>query len=267
MGKEENWDAYLWPSDDGPGATVLRNKYGLHNRAALTQREYDATSKREVQLVIGQAQLPQTHDAAHLKAVHQHLFQDVYDWAGDYRNVNMEKGGRPFLGFVHLDEWLEQSFVQMRATRWGSLDHEQFADAAAAGFAMINYAHPFREGNGRSSRIFLQQCTSDGQFELDFAVITQQSERWNEASRLSVPRHYGGLPDPDPLRGIFREIVVGVGAQEIAGVEDDDGTGAVRASFPLPATEAVRTPPQLGDTARAQPYREQNYGRDSDYGR
>ena len=179
----------------------------------------------------------------------------------------MEKGGRPFLGFDHLDEWLEQSFVQMRATRWGSLDHEQFADAAAAGFAMINYAHPFREGNGRSSRIFLQQCTSDGQFELDFAVITQQSERWNEASRLSVPRHYGGLPDPDPLRGIFREIVVGVGAQEIAGVEDDDGTGAVRASFPLPATEAVRTPPQLGDTARAQPYREQNYGRDSDYGR
>ncbi len=62
MGQEENWDAYLWPSDDGPGARMLRNNYGLHNRAALTQREYDATSKREVQLVIGQAQLPQTRD-------------------------------------------------------------------------------------------------------------------------------------------------------------------------------------------------------------
>jgi len=120
----------------------------------------------------------------------------------------MEKGGRPFLDFGHLDEWLEQSFVQMRATRWGSLDHEQFAQAAAAGFAMINYAHPFREGNGRSSRIFLQQCTSDGQFELDFTVIARQPERWNEASRLSVPRHYGGLPDPDPVREIFREIAV-----------------------------------------------------------
>ncbi len=51
MGQEENWDAYLWTSDDGPGARMLRNNYGLHNRAALTQREYDATSKREVQLV------------------------------------------------------------------------------------------------------------------------------------------------------------------------------------------------------------------------
>ncbi len=279
MGEEDNWNAYLWPSDEGPGATMLRNKYGLHNRAALTQREYDETTDRSLELATGQVQLPQSRDAAHLKAVHRHLFQDVYDWAGEYRTVNMEKGGRAFLDYRYLDEWLEQSFAQMSATRWSSLDHEQFADAAAAGFAMINYAHPFREGNGRSSRIFLQQCTSDGQFELDFTVIAQQSERWNEASRLSVPPHYGGLPDPDPLRGIFREIAVGAGAQEVAGVEDDDcieavrasfplpATEAVRASFPLPATEAVRTPPQLGDTARAQPYREQDYGRDSDYGR
>lgn len=72
---------------------MLRNKYGLHNRAALTQREYDATSKREVQLVIGQVKLPQTRDAAHLKVVHRILFQDVYEWAGEYRTVNMEKVG------------------------------------------------------------------------------------------------------------------------------------------------------------------------------
>ncbi len=98
-------------------------------------------------------------------------------------------------------------------------------------------------------------------------MIARQSERWNEASRLSVPRHYGGLPDPDPLRGIFREIVVAADPHEVAGVEDDDGMDAVRASFPVPATEAVRTPPELGDTARAQPSREQDYGRDSDYGR
>ena len=92
MGQEENWDAYLWTSDDGPGARMLRNNYGLHNRAALTQREYDATSKREVQLVIGQVKLPQTRDAAHLTAVHRILFQDVYEWAGEYRTVNTEKG-------------------------------------------------------------------------------------------------------------------------------------------------------------------------------
>jgi len=246
MGQEENWDAYLWPSDDGPGATMLRNKYGLHNRAALTQREYDETTDRSLELATGQAQLPQTRDTAHLKAVHQHLFQDVYEWAGKYRDVNMEKGGRPFLDYRHLDEWLGQSCEQIRATHWSSLDHGQFAAATAASFATINYAHPFREGNGRSSRIFLQQCTSGGRFALDFAVIARQSERWNEASRLSVPRHYGGLPDPNPLRGIFREIVVAADPHEVAGVEDDDGMDAVRASFPVPATEAVRTPTGAG---------------------
>jgi len=54
---------------------------------------------------------------------------------------------------------------------------------------------------------------------------------------------------------------------EVAGVEDDDYMEAVRASFPVPDTEAVRTPPQLGDTARAQPSREQDYGRGADHGR
>jgi len=96
---------------------------------------------------------------------------------------------------------------------------------------------------------------------LDFTMVDRQSERWNEASRLSVPRHYGGLP------GIFREIVVTADPHEVAGVEDDDGMDAVRASFPGPATEAVRTPPELGDTARAQPSRVQDYGRGADHGR
>ena len=224
-------------------------------------------SKREVQLVIGQVQLPQTRDAAHLTAVHRILFQDVYEWAGECRTVSMEKGGRMFLEYRHLDEWLVQSCEQIGATQWSSLDHGQFAAAAAASFAMINYAHPFREGDGWSSRIFLQQCTSGGRFALDFAVVDRQSERWNEASRLSVPRHYGGLPEPDPLRGVFREIVVAADPHEVAGVEDDDGMDAVRASFPGPATEAVRTPPELGDTARAQPSRVQDYGRGADHGR
>jgi len=155
----------------------------------------------------------------------------------------------------------------MRATRWGSLDHEQFADAAAAGFATINYAYPFREGNGRSSRIFLQQCTIDGQFELDFAVIAQQSERWNEAPRLSVPRHYGGLPDPDPLRGIFREIAVGAGAQEVAGLRTTTAWRRCGRRFRYPPLRPCAHHHSSPTPNAAQPYREQDYGRDSDYGR
>jgi len=121
-------------------------------------------------------------------------------------------------------------------------------------FRYDQQVHPFREGNGWSSRIFLQQCTSGGRFALDFAMVDRQSERWNEASRLSVPRHYGGLPEPDPLRGIFQEIVVTADPHEVAGVEDDDGMDAVRASFPGPGTEAVRTPPELGTPhARSRP--------------
>jgi len=118
----------------------------------LTQREYDATSKREVQLVIGQVKLPQTRDAAHLTAVHRIPFQDVYEWAGEYRTVNMEKGGRTFLDYRHLDEWLVQSSEQIGATQWSSLDHGQFAAAAAAATSSAMINKPIHSGRATGGR-------------------------------------------------------------------------------------------------------------------
>jgi len=262
MPRHYGWEDYFWPN-----TTVLANKLGIVDEAELRDVEYDQVVDRQGEIGRGEVQIARTFDGAHLRAVHAHLFQDVYEWAGQYRTVDMAKGGRAFLPYRHIEEWMNQSAEQITTTPWGSLDHDQFSDAAANVFANVNYAHGFREGNGRSSRIFMQQCTSDGQFELDFTVIARQPERWNEASRLSVPRYYGGLPDPDPLRDMFREITVAASVREDAAVEDDGGMGAARASFPVPATEAVRSPPELGGSARAQPYRGQDYERGGDYGR
>ena len=73
-----SWDDYFWP-----GTTVLANKLGITDPDTLRVKEAARTTRREQELRAGTVDLPRTFDADHLKALHQHLFQDVYEWAGD----------------------------------------------------------------------------------------------------------------------------------------------------------------------------------------
>lgn len=80
-------DPYVYP-----GTTVLRNKFGIDNAAELDRAERLFTTKR------GKRGVPRgDFDLAHLKAIHRHLFQDVYDWAGEIRMVEISKGGSQFM--------------------------------------------------------------------------------------------------------------------------------------------------------------------------
>ena len=72
------WDDYFWP-----GTTVLSNIPGITDQDQLDHYEYFRTAVREQEIHAGAVHIDRTFDAAHLTAVHQHLFQDVYEWAGD----------------------------------------------------------------------------------------------------------------------------------------------------------------------------------------
>ncbi|MFD8249731.1 hypothetical protein [Nocardia sp. NPDC059691] len=72
------WQAYLWPSD--AGEMMLRNRYGLHNEAELARREHRETTKRELEIRTGKVDIPVTGDLAEWRAIHAHLFGNVYDW-------------------------------------------------------------------------------------------------------------------------------------------------------------------------------------------
>src|SRR3984893_7054218 len=85
----DEWDAYFWPNSN-----VLKNKAGLTHAATLRSFEYEATRQRAEQL---RARPLQGHfDTAHYRAIHRHLFQDVYEWAGEYRTVEFWKGRSRF---------------------------------------------------------------------------------------------------------------------------------------------------------------------------
>lgn len=134
-----------------PGTPVLRNKLDLHDQAALEAFEADAVRLR------GEEPLPRGRlSVTHYCAVHRHLFQDVYPWAGRFRSVRIAKGGSMFCYPEHIPSQMAQAFGDLR--RQGflyGLGREEFVAGAAEFLAVLNAIHPFREGNGRTQMVFM----------------------------------------------------------------------------------------------------------------
>ncbi|KSW29941.1 Fic family protein [Cellulomonas sp. B6] len=135
-----------------------------------------------------------------MRAIHRPLFQDVYAWAGEYRTVEMFKWvGRGFAEFRggEVERYLGDVHRLVADTAWRKLDREQFGERAATVFAYLNQAHPFREGNGRTSKVFMEEVAEQSRFTLDFSRVAP--DQWNQASMLSRPDLLAYEPVPNSL--------------------------------------------------------------------
>lgn len=125
---------------------VLENKLGIINSSELAREEERLSKKRALELFETQrfnAMEAGTFKA--LKEIHKYLFQDVYDFAGELRTVNIAKGNFRFAPVMYLQAALENIEKMSQAT----------FDEIIEKYVEMNIAHPFREGNGRSTRIWL----------------------------------------------------------------------------------------------------------------
>lgn len=125
---------------------TLENKLGITDPIELAHREEQLTKKRAQELY--DKHILETFEVgtyAGLAKIHGYLFQDVYDFAGTMRKVNIAKGNFRFAPLLYLSEALQQIDKMPQ----DSYDHiiEKYVE--------MNVAHPFREGNGRSMRIWL----------------------------------------------------------------------------------------------------------------
>lgn len=89
-----------------PGTDVLRNILDIRDPQQLAAFEANATAARLIEL--DAAPLVGQFDVAHLKAIHRHIFQDVYPWAGEFRTVNISKGGHLFGAAAFAERTLEE---------------------------------------------------------------------------------------------------------------------------------------------------------------
>lgn len=167
---DEGYDAF-----DDPyaykGVNVLKNRAGLRHAALLEAFELEMTTLRS------EEPLPKGRfGPAHYRAVHKHLFQDVYAWAGKDRTVRTSKGGNTFCYPEHIGSSLSKLFDRLRyAPFTGGASLEDFARAAAAFLAELNAIHPFREGNGRAQLAFLFLLGARAGHPLDLSKIQRDS--------------------------------------------------------------------------------------------
>ncbi len=125
---------------------ALENKLGLTSSADLAREEERISKKKAVALF--ETRLLDTLPAGKfvtLQAIHKYLFEDIYDFAGEIRTVNMAKGNFRFAPLMYLQVALE-NIDKMPQTNF---------DEIVEKYVEMNIAHPFREGNGRSTRIWL----------------------------------------------------------------------------------------------------------------
>ena len=125
---------------------ALDNKLGLTSTAELDREEERISKKKAAQLF--DRKLLDTFDVgtfAGLAAIHKYLFEDIYDFAGELRTVNIAKGNFRFAPLMYLQAALENI---------DKMPQSNF-DEIVEKYVEMNIAHPFREGNGRSTRIWL----------------------------------------------------------------------------------------------------------------
>lgn len=114
-----------------------------------------------------------TFDLQHLQAIHRHLFQDVYEWAGQIRKVDLSKGDTYFLPHPSIEK--EAAFIFDRLKHKDYLEGLEpgiFSIEAAYCWETINRIHPFREGNGRTQREFINQLAHHNNYHIEWKNIT-----------------------------------------------------------------------------------------------
>ncbi len=188
-------DPYVYP-----GTSVLLNKLDIDTAEALemAERRYYAARLR----TLSPERIELSPDG--FRAIHKHLFQDVYEWAGTYREINMSKGGdAPFCAARFIAAHMEKRFHLIGADAGlESRDPTAFARAASEHINELNAIHPFREGNGRIMRQFLRVLAGRAGHELDLRRIDRQ--KWMEASIIGFHRQ-----DYGPKAELIEQAVAG----------------------------------------------------------
>ncbi len=154
-------DIYLYDDCD-----VLRNLLGIRNQKQLEEAEADYVTYRLKEIV--KEPLQGAYDFAHLLQMHKYIFQDLYDWAGQPRKVNIYKE-EPVLGGLSLDYSdkktiatdAEQILKEMRDKPWRRMGTQEAAIQFSGSLAQLWKVHPFREGNTRTTITFLCQYADE----------------------------------------------------------------------------------------------------------
>ncbi|MBL4571602.1 MAG: Fic family protein [Gammaproteobacteria bacterium] len=155
-----------------PGTQTLRNKLNITDPNLLQEAEQDLSSARDME--IARYPVPGNFDYQHLKDIHKKLFGDVYPWAGEPRTVDIHKAST-FAPARLLEQSANKVFGDLAKDGYlRGLEKGEFIVKAATHFGEINFVHPFRDGNGRTQRVFFDHLAARAGHSFDWSRIDQK---------------------------------------------------------------------------------------------
>lgn len=195
-----DWASYLYR-----GTRVLVNTLGLQEFAALHAAEARLSCLRAHELLVR----PETVDldaapSTVLRQIHRHLFQDVYDWAGRDRTVNIDRGGH-FATVRSMETTADLATEIAHRPDLVQRSPEGLSRDLARIYQAVNHAHPFRDGNGRAGKTYLALLADRVGVDLNYDAVS--AEAWISASRTGRPVD-DLWPEPGDLEALFRDLIV-----------------------------------------------------------
>ena len=165
------------------GTNVLINKLNIRDFGTLMKLEnriavYKAFELRRIGIT-------GNFDQEHLKNIHKFMFEDLYDFAGEFRTENIAKDEFRFAEWEYIESELDRLLSEIKSKNYfEGYSKEMLAENLSYYLAELNVLHPFREGNGRAIREFIRQLALKNGYLLDMREVS--SEEMLYASKKSV---------------------------------------------------------------------------------
>ncbi|HMS44220.1 MAG TPA: Fic family protein [Alphaproteobacteria bacterium] len=197
-------DPYILPNG------TLKNKLKIKDHVKLDQAEAALTADRLAEIEINGPKGPFNYDR--LKATHHYIFQDVYEWAGQPRIINISKGHSDFTPSYLIQHNVENLFKRLEKDNFlKDLKPREFAGKVTEFFAYLNQIHPFREGNGRTQRAFTEALAKQAGYNIAFDISTKErmadiSIRSHEGDLSGMQRFFKEAIDPDRVAMMRKAI-------------------------------------------------------------
>jgi len=152
---------------------VLKNRFGIHDAIELKTVESDIFAVRQKQLL--REPIKGSFSPSHLCHLHRYLFGDVYSFAGHFRTEDISKGKTLFLHYAQISNALSELLKELKSEKYLSdFTFPKLIDRVSYYFASLNYIHPFRDGNGRTTREFIRMLLEQRGYSVDWSKIDHE---------------------------------------------------------------------------------------------
>lgn len=190
--------------EPGSRRRVLRNLMGIRSVREM-ERVESAELVLATRMAIDETRADQRFTADHIASLHRMWLEKIYPWAGQYRNVNLSKGGFPFAAASQIPRLMRELegglLRRFTPCRFGSRD--EISNALAVVHAELVLIHPFRDGNGRCTRLVATlMALQAGLPPLDFSAV-----QGRERTRYFDAVHAAIAGDLAPMIAVFDRIV------------------------------------------------------------